>query len=74
MIEFEEVGLQVFVKDDVEAQQLKAHRTFSVSRLDREYGLDNDVFDLEEEGVRIVALGPKAVHDCLEAPFAALVI
>ena len=85
MIDFEEVGLQVFVQDDVETQQFKAHRTFPISRLtrpvimqqvwlNREHGLDNDVFDLEEEGVCVVALGPQAVHDGLEAPLVALVI
>jgi len=42
--------------------------------LNREHGLDNDVFDLEEEGVCVVALGSQTVHDGLKAPFMAFVI
>lgn len=35
MVDFQEVGFEVFIKNDVETEKFKTHRAFSVSWLTR---------------------------------------
>jgi hypothetical protein len=85
MINFEQVRFQVFIKDNVETQQFKAHGTLSISWLTRsiivqqiwlyrEHGFDNDVFDLKQKCLSIITLLSEPVHDSLKASFMAFVI
>ncbi len=42
--------------------------------LDRDHGLHNDVFDLEKQGVHVVALLTETVHDGLEGSLVAFIV
>mmetsp|Transcript_60616 Transcript_60616/g.172268 ORF Transcript_60616/g.172268 Transcript_60616/m.172268 type:complete len:245 (+) Transcript_60616:725-1459(+) len=83
VIDLQEPGLQLVVQHDVEAEHLEAHGVLRVvrlaavvevreARLHGDQGLDDQVLDLRDQGVDVVALPAEVLVDGLPAPLVAV--
>jgi hypothetical protein len=85
MIDLEKIGSQIFIQNDIETQELEAHRALSIRWLasaivvqqiwlDAQHRFHNDVLDLQQQGVCVMPSISQSVDDRLKASLVALII
>jgi hypothetical protein len=85
MIDLKKIGPQIFVQNDIETQELEAHRALSIRWLasaivvqqiwlDAQHRFYNYVLDLQQQSVSVMPSIAQSVDDRLKASLVALII